>query len=707
MAFRQQENWLPGSPRLRPGSEGSKGSHGGAAGSASERSSGSRSVLSRVIGSFRQNKPQQQQRNEKKPKTTATTTSGTDDDWMASYKITHHPDRPRVDKRTARERSNQEYAAEIRRMQERSQRHYELSHPGGPGIVGYDRNLTRTRTRTPSPPPPPPIPPLRKPPEQMVQAPPNSGRSYGLYPRSRTAENSRRLPYSDPAPPIREARGPSPPAGNQRRARPRQQQQRDWAPPRPPRPSSVQSPGAMTIQVYRESAVEGEEEQEQEQPPLLPRKTYDPHARARAQTTRDSGYARTASESSSSSSSSVDSQAAAAVAALRMSAAVAHRPSPPTSMSSAPWSSPFGPPPHAPPSYPLPHPTRPLNNADSDDEDEDDDEARTCVMPGCGAALLSTRDREQNVCGPCLKQYRQSTFDAAASSFSSLLSRTPAPVPPASSDLATLAALVGTAGLVDRSHDEENTCVTPLEERRRGCPPARLLLNPARSNFGSHAFRLQPAPPGRKRQQQRQRQPMRLDGYGGGVSTPVAPVSAWSYSTSGVSSRGVVDQQQQQQQQQQHVAYQDGRLQQSSRKLWNEPQPPAPASASSSWTSETPPKSSRSEDADDNDDATVIDPSPLSEDFDEENLRIAPLVPAGARVPPPSPPRESDSWSSAGRYPVRATVLYQDIDDIIDIYVQANKDGCGGEAERRRAEAVASYYEREPEEVEMRRKGYI
>ncbi|KAI8961564.1 hypothetical protein F5Y11DRAFT_223891 [Daldinia sp. FL1419] len=88
------------------------------------RRSNSCGLLSRVLGSFRN------KHHDEKGKKTAEQAGEDRRDWIANYKGTHHPDRPRVDKRTQEMVSDEEYAAQIRRMQERSQRYYELSSHG-------------------------------------------------------------------------------------------------------------------------------------------------------------------------------------------------------------------------------------------------------------------------------------------------------------------------------------------------------------------------------------------------------------------------------------------------------------------------------------------------------------------------------------------------------------------------------------------------
>ncbi|KAI1799385.1 hypothetical protein F4811DRAFT_544181 [Daldinia bambusicola] len=99
------------------------------------RRNSSASLISRVLGSFRQKNHEGKEKDKGKwkgkgKKMPGKTKEGGQRDWMATFKGTHHPDRPRVDKRTQETVSDEEYAAQIRRMQERSQRYYGLSDHG-------------------------------------------------------------------------------------------------------------------------------------------------------------------------------------------------------------------------------------------------------------------------------------------------------------------------------------------------------------------------------------------------------------------------------------------------------------------------------------------------------------------------------------------------------------------------------------------------
>ncbi|KAI1466337.1 uncharacterized protein F4812DRAFT_75975 [Daldinia caldariorum] len=95
------------------------------------RPNSSPGLISRVLGSFRQKSPEEKKKGKGKGKKTSSGKfKGDQQDWIASFQGTHHPDRPRVDKRGQEMVSDEEYAAQIRRMQERSQRHYELSDRG-------------------------------------------------------------------------------------------------------------------------------------------------------------------------------------------------------------------------------------------------------------------------------------------------------------------------------------------------------------------------------------------------------------------------------------------------------------------------------------------------------------------------------------------------------------------------------------------------
>ncbi|KAI1776365.1 hypothetical protein F4818DRAFT_440732 [Hypoxylon cercidicola] len=705
MVREHQDTERPGTPCSRPSSNTNSSSHGHNR-SISESGSVSKGVFSKVLGSFRHKLHDEKHKSEELAKQ-----QQQGDDWIANYKITHRPDRPRVDKRGTKERSNLEYAAEIHRMQERSQRHYELNHPGSRSM---DRSI------------PPPTPPL--PPQQIVQASmPNFSYSPGS-PR-----------YNMGSPPPLPSSPPTP------------YDKMEWPPPgdRAPMkghsraPSEPLSP-AMTIQVYRASLVDRstslplstdhdrDHGHGHDQGPLLSRKVYDPNETYAKRAMRDSGYARKASWTSSTDSQTVHRKAPSTN--LHSTAAISNLP-----LTSSPTS-------YASPAAPKP-PRRAVRSVDAprafplspSSYRKPFPEPKTCVMPGCAAPLLSDLDREQNVCAPCRKEYRLSTFDAAATSTN------PQPGAPAASDLATLRALVG-GGDNNNNNNNSKTRTTALDR----AAPARLV-NKISSNFRADPFKLQPAPPGRKRRQRHPRISAEDKTGGAAARHHQQPVSAWSASTASGSGSGS-----------QHVAYQDRRLFSASRKTSDAQPTPTPASGggaaaalydayltesprssgsgSGSWTSESPPRSGS-----DNSDAASL--SPLSEPLDDADLRVAPLAPVacragetktetaesengqddsacrplhvaplaplaprkagagGVRVLPPPPPAQRRSRSRSR--PSRDTVLYQAIDDIIDSYTQTDVELEAAESERRRADAVASYYEREPEAVEMRKKGFF
>ncbi|KAI1096956.1 hypothetical protein F5B19DRAFT_14428 [Rostrohypoxylon terebratum] len=82
-------------------------------------------VISRVLGSLRQ------KRREKRKKKSLDSTES-QDDWASAaaiYQPIHRPDRPRVDKRIKTILSDDEYVAELERMQERNQAHYGANEP--------------------------------------------------------------------------------------------------------------------------------------------------------------------------------------------------------------------------------------------------------------------------------------------------------------------------------------------------------------------------------------------------------------------------------------------------------------------------------------------------------------------------------------------------------------------------------------------------
>ncbi|KAI0852408.1 hypothetical protein F5Y00DRAFT_195171 [Daldinia vernicosa] len=91
-----------------------------------KRNNSSGSIFSRVLGSFRH------KNNGDKGKKTSAQDKEERQDWMANYKGTHHPDRPLVDKRTQEVVSDEEYAARLGWVREKSHIRYDLSDPGGP-----------------------------------------------------------------------------------------------------------------------------------------------------------------------------------------------------------------------------------------------------------------------------------------------------------------------------------------------------------------------------------------------------------------------------------------------------------------------------------------------------------------------------------------------------------------------------------------------
>ncbi|KAI1659045.1 hypothetical protein F4813DRAFT_37249 [Daldinia decipiens] len=85
------------------------------------RRNSSGSFISRVLGSFRH------KHHEEKGKKTSAQETGEQQDWIANYRGTHHPDRPRVDKRTQEMVSDEEYAARLGWIRGKSQGHCEPS----------------------------------------------------------------------------------------------------------------------------------------------------------------------------------------------------------------------------------------------------------------------------------------------------------------------------------------------------------------------------------------------------------------------------------------------------------------------------------------------------------------------------------------------------------------------------------------------------
>ncbi|KAI1214848.1 uncharacterized protein F4807DRAFT_10114 [Annulohypoxylon truncatum] len=208
----------------------------------SSGSSNNGSVISRVLGSFRQKI--REERNKKKKKSSSLDFGEGHDDWAAvaaaNYQGTHHPDRPSQDKRVKTILSDDEYAAEIERMQERSQSHYNTGvHYDTGGHYGADEQRAASRTSS-----------------QLTDLP-----NFSYSSKSPKHRKSSASPASPAFPMFEGHEWPQPP-----REPPRenasmkdhfQYQHQPQAPPQPPQSQlqsvmSPVSPSARTIQVYNE-----------------------------------------------------------------------------------------------------------------------------------------------------------------------------------------------------------------------------------------------------------------------------------------------------------------------------------------------------------------------------------------------------------------------------------------------------------------------
>lgn len=580
----------------------------------SRSSSGGGGVISKVLGSFRQKRREEKEKKQRLAEEQR-------QEWIANFKITHHPDRPRVDKRTREQLSNTEYAAKIYEMQGRNLKHDEPSH---------EEKKKKSTTR----------------PSLRINVP--------------NFNNSADSPKGTTHSPPLDFRYPSyekgiSPQGDQASSRERSSRGRAS--------SSLVSPGAITIKVFRASTINhgltksDERIYKSEEGPILPRRAFDLSESTARQVRRDSGYSRQSNltdrqskgrgaRNTSSTPPYIEPNQTGPGLILNSSPQPAARP-PTVVLEDSDRSS------RAPSSSPEPKP-----------------KPKTCVMPGCDAPLKTYLEREQNVCFDCRMEYRQSTFDAANRS-----TRLPAV---AEADLETLQALVGGDAKVG------------ITEIQKG--PTRIV----NSIFN---WKLEAPPPGKRRDFPR---PQQRNEDQRDISKQI---SAWSFSTSGQS--------------QQHIGFQDSSWLSSSQETLGAKPQPRPIDergeehdslrtrhrSSGSWTSASPPSGSSS---DEDEDEESTSPISESQDEDEDHPYIAPLVyeikknnnrPSVVQLERPRQRQQTPP-------PSRDTVLYQAIDDIIDCYTKA--DATDAElAERRKTDAISSYYERTPEEVEMRRRGFI
>ncbi|KAI1138762.1 hypothetical protein F5Y05DRAFT_350135 [Hypoxylon sp. FL0543] len=315
---------------------------------------------------------------------------------------------------------------------------------------------------------------------------------------------------------------------------------------------------------------------------------------------------------------------------------------------------------------------------------------RTCPWPGCNAVLVTEQEKADNLCASC----HESLYPRESAFFGPNERREPEVD---DARLEALHALLGTR--VDVAKDVH------VDEIHTGTA-ARLV----KSKFSTKEFKLQPAPAGRRRRPSLG--PRRDDGSRNDIARHASPSPL---------GRGG-----------QHIGFQDARWYPSPlRTPVSKPQPqpqslplldteendgetrfltrtgPGDSSNGSSW----PTTDSRSaESSDDDDDTGFRRPY-------EPGERNKDSYAATSNIPPPitNPTTTDERRGNKGnpdpqpeqqRGPSRDTVLYREIEEIIDCYTTVG-DIAAEDNERRKADAVASFYAKEPEAVEMRRKGFI
>ncbi|KAI2621662.1 hypothetical protein GGR54DRAFT_74127 [Hypoxylon sp. NC1633] len=702
--------------RRRAGSSRRDGSIVGlTSGERNRRRSGS--VLSRVFGSFRhrhhEDKTSQQQR-----------------DWMASYEEKHRPDRPKVDKRLYSKKDDEDYADEILRMQERNRQQYKSSEQ-----IQRDQEPTKqSQQRAPSPHP------------TNVTVP---NFSYS----SKSPKGTRQ---SMPSPAFAQTEwrtrrnGSIPATGRETLSRARA-------------PSSPVSPGAITIQVYhaseptRRPIVRHTSEPEKDLT-LLPRKAYNPNESSPERRTRES---RRRGEKK--------------LSERRANKSVAQRPQQSsrafpdskttTGLGLIPDSSPAAPPAA---SDPTPTPAGAKNDRISSPAPAS--QPRTCVMPGCDAALVTDLDREQNVCEDCRDEYRQSAFDDVSAI--------------KAVDLQALQALIGGS---DDDLNAHMRVAARQEEAEEEVAQPRLVNGNGKGKVSAAAesgFKLQPAPAGRRfRPQPRSRsgshsRPRSRSGSGSGsrsgsglgtragqqqnhshsrekktegvrkVSPPSGPSSSSLDRGCHIGFQdarwiGSAHQQHQHQQQQEKklpaLRRRPGVMQFSAAEEHRDEEQSGAegegegegeveknvslrtnshsngsgsgsgsGSGNGSWMTDARSTLSSSSEDESPSQHSYLSPPPLSSPSKPRRVTLAASADARPIEPQPDPESEFEAGpeAEANFNPYRATLLYRQIEEIIDCYTSVDSMTAEQNA-RRKESAVAEYWVREPEEVYMRRMGFI
>ncbi|KAI1415245.1 hypothetical protein F5Y13DRAFT_196593 [Hypoxylon sp. FL1857] len=553
---------------------------------------------------------------------------GDQQDWIANYKGTHRPDRPLVDKRIRTILPDDEYAARIEQMQERNQRYY--------GLGGQDRRPT-----------PPPIQ-TSIPNFSYSSTSPKGAKGNSLSPT--TAWTEWRHIDSAPSSVVN------------------------------PTPRSPISPETVTIQLYPESDLDRgrivRHIARTAPQYLLPRKAYSPDEESAAESSPQGSLHKRKRSSAD--------FPAAADPVHRQLRSPTHddRNSPPPDLTCD--SSPISP-------SGSRNPLSPLTPVDEHSPrriaSPEPPPPRTCPWPDCNAALLTEREKQDNLCAKCYEALhpRESEF------FGPPRERRKPDVEDAR--LEALKALLGTR--VDVAKDVH------VDEIHTAAAPTRLV----NSRFNMNGFKLQPAPVGRRRRPSLG--PRRNDGSKGDITRHGIPSPPRSGD---------------------HIGFQDARWYPSPRTtpdINTKPKPKAveppsqkeldredggsrsrtesPGNSDSSWTTDT----RRTESSDDEGAVQhyTLEPEPKPRDKDVGDAATVASRTNNERRGDKGNPDSQPARRGQQRRP-RDTVLYKEIEDIIDCYT-TTEEVSAEENERRKADAIASYYMMEPEAVEMRRKGFI
>ncbi|KAI2641633.1 hypothetical protein GGS26DRAFT_597431 [Hypomontagnella submonticulosa] len=567
-------------------------------------------VFSKVLGSIRRrsHEKQEEKEQEKEEEETHAPAWKQRQDWIAKYECTHHPDRPRVDKRTQEVLTDVEYAAKLQRLQERSERYHGLSHQRSNTPPRINTNIPNFSYSSKSP-------------KGNRESPPGLNKT-GWPPSGHKSPTDHDSGERDPISPV--------------------------------------SPGAMTIQVYRASAMDRgpiirhSSESKSNQGPLLPRKAYNPNESHKKLVSRGSSSSHKRGGTSTDSRAPVQINRGLGITIysdLDSSSAQTTTTNNSSRRPSASLASP-----------------------------------QKCPWPDCGAVLTTAQEKKDNLCASCHSALypRESAFFGPSSD----------PAAATDADLRALEALIGAR--VDTAED-------------RGQLVDRAPV--------AYEFKLQPAPRGKRRRrlpgaEHRNRSERRLSHVSRRMSV-VSPLSVnrsrqrrRSSNSSNVvqDTRSFTERKTSQTDANTHT---NNNTDSSKGKdkdshnlfgYWGS----SSGSGDSEYHSFHTRSPSRSHSPSPSDASWTTDTRSTCSSSDEEEASASP----GNRdkhaaddflhfVPPNTAERNS-----------RDSALYQEIEDIIDSYTQ---DGgkSATENEQRKADVVASYYAKEPTAVRMRREGFF